>query len=315
MLFLAGCLNYKMVKKVIFILLLICCALPIVTASMALIAGILFTVFASNPFPKFTSLYSKRFLHYSIIGLGFGLNISAAMKVTSDGFLLTIGTIALVFLLGWILGKLFKVDKESSVLISSGTAICGGSAIAAVSGILNSSPSKISLSIGIVFLLNAVALFTFPSIGHFFELSQYQFGMWSAIAIHDTSSVLGAAHAYGEEALVTATTLKLSRALWIIPLSILIALSTSRKVNVKFPWFILGFILSCLIASQFTQFQEVYSVISKIAKQLLVVCLFLIGTSINLKNFKSEGLKSLLFAIVLWVILTVLSLLVIVQLY
>lgn len=300
-----------MSRKLLFKILLLACCLPYVTAAMALVAGIIFALFGPNPYPRYTSLYSKRLLHYSIIGLGFGLNLTTALKVTGDGFALTLGTIVFTFLAGWILRKAFRLDNETGVLISAGTAICGGSAIAAVSGVLQPNANKISLTIGVVFLLNSVALFLFPVIGHLVDLSQYQFGMWSAIAIHDTSSVLGAAAAYGDEALTTATTLKLSRALWIIPLTLVIALSTRNKAKITFPWFILGFIVSILIASEFPQYQEVYSFIGKLSKQLLVISLFLIGSSINLKNMMEEGMKTLLYGGILWVLISVLSLLLI----
>lgn len=288
------------------------CLLPWVSAPIALLAGIIFANIFKSTSAKSKSFLVKRLLQISIIGLGFGMNINTALEVGKESFLLTVFTLFVVFLIGWWLSKLFGLDKKIAYLISSGTAICGGSAIAAIASLINAKEKEISIAIGTVFILNAVALFAFPVIGHFLELNQHDFGLWSAIAIHDTSSVVGASSQYGEIALEVATTVKLSRALWIIPLSIATALifrQSEKKIN--FPYFILLFILAMLVASWFPQFESIYSWISYIAKRLLVLTLFLVGTQLTLETIKTAGLKSLLFGSILWVLISVISLVVI----
>ncbi|HET8839020.1 MAG TPA: putative sulfate exporter family transporter, partial [Flavobacteriaceae bacterium] len=243
-------------RKTFFLLLALSTLLPFVNAPIALVMGIVFSLLLGNPFPEKSAKISKSLLQLSIIGLGFGLNAIDAFEVSKDGFLITVATIVLVFGLGFLLNKFFKIEKITALLISSGTAICGGSAIASVSPIVKAKNEQISIAIGVVFLLNAVALLIFPFIGHFFELSQYQFGLWSAIAIHDTSSVVGAAQAFGAEALEIATTVKLSRALWIIPVTLIISYfynKSNHSRGVKIPMFIVAFIAATIIATLFPE--------------------------------------------------------------
>jgi len=286
--------------------------LPWVSAPIALLAGILLTNFFRSTTVKSKSSLVKRLLQVSIIGLGFGMNINNALEVGKEGLLLTIFTLVFVFLLGWVLSKVFGLDKKIAYLISSGTAICGGSAIAAVAPLIKANEKEISIAIGTVFVLNAVALFVFPVIGHLLELTQHDFGIWSAIAIHDTSSVVGAASQYGEEALEIATTVKLSRALWIIPLSIMTAIIFRQtEKGIKFPYFILLFISAMLISSWLPQFAELFSWISYIAKRLLVLTLFLVGTQLTLDTIKTAGVKSMLFGSILWIAVSIVSLVVI----
>ncbi len=286
--------------------------LPWVSAPIALLAGILLTNFFRSTTAKSKSSLVKRLLQLSIIGLGFGMNINNALEVGKEGLLLTIFTLVFVFLLGWGLSKVFGLDKKIAYLISSGTAICGGSAIAAVAPLIKANEKEISIAIGTVFVLNAVALFVFPVIGHLLELTQHDFGIWSAIAIHDTSSVVGAASQYGEEALEIATTVKLSRALWIIPLSIMTAIIFRQtEKGIKFPYFILLFISAMLISSWLPQFAELFSWISYIAKRLLVLTLFLVGTQLTLDTIKTAGVKSMLFGSILWIAVSIVSLVVI----
>lgn len=286
--------------------------LPWVSAPIALLAGILLTNFFRSITAKSKSSLVKRLLQLSIIGLGFGMNINNALEVGKEGLLLTIFTLVFVFLLGWGLSKVFGLDKKIAYLISSGTAICGGSAIAAVAPLIKANEKEISIAIGTVFVLNAVALFVFPVIGHLLELTQHDFGIWSAIAIHDTSSVVGAASQYGEEALEIATTVKLSRALWIIPLSIMTAIIFRQtEKGIKFPYFILLFISAMLISSWLPQFAELFSWISYIAKRLLVLTLFLVGTQLTLDTIKTAGVKSMLFGSILWIAVSIVSLVVI----
>lgn len=301
-------------RKIFYLLLVLSTLLPMVDAPLALIMGIAFSLFFGNPFPESSAKISKYLLQLSIIGLGFGLNAVEAFKVSKDGFFITFATISLVFGMGFLFNKFFKIDKTTALLISTGTAICGGSAIASVSPIVKAKSGQISIAIGVVFILNAIALLVFPLIGHWFGLSQYQFGLWSAIAVHDTSSVVGAAQAYGTEALKIATTVKLSRALWIIPITLIISFFSNKSTNaskVKIPLFIVAFILAIIIASIFPQGKPVYEIVSNFAKQLLVTTLFLIGSAISLMQIKTVGAKSILFATALWILVSVFSLIII----
>jgi uncharacterized integral membrane protein (TIGR00698 family) len=246
-------------------------------------------------------------LSYSIIGLGFGISLTEAFKATSSGIGLIVTTIFVTLILGtWIAIKV-GLDKKTGYLISSGTAICGGSAIAAVSPAINANPSQTGFALATVFILNSIALFVFPVIGHALNLDQHTFGVWAAIAIHDTSSVVGAAGAYGEEALRTATTLKLARALWIIPVAFGSAWYFGRgnKQKIPLPIFIFFYIGAVFISDLLPQFESFYDMTFSIAKQTLVACLFLIGSSISLEQIKQAGMKPLLFGIGLWLSISI----------
>ncbi len=303
-------------KKILYISLALLTLLPFINAPIALVIGIAFSLILGNPFQEQSGKISKKLLQISIIGLGFGLNAIDAFEVSKDGFFITVTTIALVFGLGFLFNKFLKIDKITAFLISSGTAICGGSAIASVSPIVKARSEQISIATGVVFILNAFALLIFPLIGNLLELTQYQFGLWSAIAIHDTSSVVGAAQAFGAEALEIATTVKLSRALWIIPLTLIISYFFNKNTNasgVKIPLFIVFFILAIIIASVFPQGKLVYEPISGIARQLLVTTLFLIGSGISLPQIKQVGVRSIFYATGLWVVVSVFSLIIIIN--
>jgi uncharacterized integral membrane protein (TIGR00698 family) len=305
-------LNKTKIHQALFILLAMASLHPWVSAPIALLAGIIFTNLFKSTIVKSKASLVKRLLQISIIGLGFGMNINDALEVGKEGLLLTIFTLTFVFLLGWGIGKLIGLDRKISYLISSGTAICGGSAIAAVAPLIKANEKEISIAIGTVFILNAIALFAFPVIGHLLELSQHDFGVWSAIAIHDTSSVVGAASQYGEEALEIATTVKLSRALWIIPLCVVTAFAFKQQdQGIKMPYFILLFVVAMLISSWLPQFNEIYVWISYLAKRLLVLTLFLVGTQLTLETIKTAGVKSMLFGTILWIAVSVVSLAVI----
>ncbi len=294
--------------KYLYFIVAILCFFPFVSAPMALFCGIVFSLLKiEKPF-QFKK-YSSPLLQYSVVLMGFGMNLQQVIEVSSKGIVLTACSVLLVFLLGVLLGKIFKVDKNTSFLISSGTAICGGSAIAAVSPIVGAKDSQISFSLTVVFVLNAIALFIFPYIGEYFNMSQEDFGYWSAIAIHDTSSVVGASAAYGKEALQVATTVKLARTLWIIPLSFLV-MFLNRKENqgkgkIKIPWFILYFIIAILIAGFISVLQPAYSVLSYIGKRGMVLALFMIGNGFNLSELKKVGIKPFILGLVLWVIISV----------
>jgi len=226
-------------KKIIFIIGLFFCASPWGSAPYALITGILIAFTIGNPFPNIDKRTSGLLLQVSVVGLGFGMTLKSAAEAGQNGFLFTLATIVLTLLLGFIFGRLFRIEKNISYLIACGTAICGGSAIAAIAPIIKSDKEQISVALGTVFILNSVALLIFPWIAGHFNMSQLEFGTWAAIAIHDTSSVVGAAGKYGNEALSTAITIKLARALWIVPLAIFTSFVFKSKTKVSFPYFIL----------------------------------------------------------------------------
>ena len=304
------------VKQAVFFFLIMLCLTPFVNAPIALLLGFAMVNTIGNPYPVESNKAVKWLLKAAIIGLGFGMNFYSAVKAGKDGFIFTVATIILVLACGWLIGKLLKLDFKTTYLVSSGTAICGGSAIAAVAPIIQAEPKQISVALGTVFILNAIALLIFPSIGHYFELSQYQFGIWSAVAIHDTSSVVGAAAAYGAEALETATVIKLGRALWIIPLSVITVFFYRKNSNkILIPYFILFFIFAMLISTFFPAGQPLYEVIVLIAKKALVVTLFLIGSGLSFAIIKSTGLKTLFLGVLLWLIISATSLFAIISLY
>ena len=282
------------------------CFFPIVSPPIALFLGIIFVNIFGQVFNADKII--KIVLQVSIVGLGFGINLKQALQAGSEGFLFTVFSITLIVVLGIVLGYIFRIDKIITQLISFGTAICGGSAIAAIAPILKADGKQTSVSLGIIFLLNALALFIFPEIGQYFHLSQNQFGIWSAIAIHDTSSVVGAASKYGHEALQTATTVKLARALWIIPISFMLSFLNKSGGKVKIPYFIGFFILAILVNSYFPAIKDVASYVVDFSKSSLKVALFLIGTGLSFQNFKNIGIKPLLLGIILWVVISVISL-------
>ncbi|EII2982017.1 putative sulfate exporter family transporter [Vibrio parahaemolyticus] len=301
-------------KYIPFGLALLFCLTPFVSSPIALVIGFLLASFGLVPTELPIDSFTKKLLSYSIIGLGFGINFEQALSVTSDGIGLIIATIVGTLVIGSLIAKVIKLETTTAYLISSGTAICGGSAIAAVAPAIRAKDEQIGLALATVFVLNSLALFIFPVIGHALNLGQHTFGTWAAIAIHDTSSVVGAASAYGEEALTTATTLKLARALWIIPVALISAVIFSRgnKENgskkLVIPYFIFWYCAAIAFSDFFPQLEVVYHGIFTIAKQALVVCLFLIGCSISISKLKSSGPKPLLFGVTLWVLISTTSL-------
>lgn len=292
--------------KILFIILAALCFFPVVSPPIALFLGIIFVNIFGQVFNADKII--KIVLQVSIVGLGFGINLKQALQAGSEGFLFTVFSITLIVVLGIVLGYIFRIDKIITQLISFGTAICGGSAIAAIAPILKADGKQTSVSLGIIFLLNALALFIFPEIGQYFHLSQNQFGIWSAIAIHDTSSVVGAASKYGHEALQTATTVKLARALWIIPISFMLSFLNKSGGKVKIPYFIGFFILAILVNSYFPVIKEVTDYVVDFSKSSLKVALFLIGIGLSFQNLKNIGIKPLLLGIILWVVISVISL-------
>ena len=282
-----------------------------VTAPLVLFIGLLFALIFGPTYSKFNKAASKKLLQYSVVGLGFGMNLQESLASGGEGMLFTILSVIGTIVVGVIIGlKYIGVNKSTAYLISSGTAICGGSAIAAIGPTIKAKDSEMSMALAIVFILNAIALFLFPVLGHWLDLSQQEFGMWAAIAIHDTSSVVGAGSAYGEEALQVATTIKLTRALWIIPLAIVLALlfkNKQQKVNI--PWFILWFVAAMLLNTYLLEnVPEVGIFISGIARKCLILTMFFIGASLSVDKIKAVGVKPLKLGVLLWLIISVVSL-------
>jgi len=297
-------------QQLIFGAVIILCLFSIISPPIALLFGVLIVNVFGNPFLEFNHRAITFLLQFSVVGLGFGMDASSAISAGKEGFLLTVLSIFSTLIFGTLLGKWLKTDKKTSHLISCGTAICGGSAIAAISPTIKSNENQTSIALGVIFILNSVALFVFPFIGHQLDLSQKDFGLWCAIAIHDTSSVVGAANKYGAEALQIATTVKLARALWIIPISILTAIIFKNKNSkIKIPYFIGLFILAMLLNSYVPQIAVFAPSITGIAKIGLTVTLFLIGATLNSNALKSVGAKPLLQGVFLWIFIAGLGLL------
>lgn len=293
----------------LYSIVIVLCFMPFISPAIALFIGLIFSFIGI----KHDSLhkYTSKTLQASIVLMGFGMSLSDVIQSSKAGFIETIISVTVVMFLGIALGKLLKVEKNTSLLIATGTAICGGSAIAAVAPIINSKNYQTSFALIVVFVLNAIALFIFPPIGHKLGLSQEAFGNWAAIAIHDTSSVVGAGAIYGEKALQVATTVKLIRALWIIPLALVIAFvnKTEDKKSIKIPWFIFIFVLAIIFANIFPSMQESYAHFSWLGRRGMVVALFLIGSNITVSEIKKSGPRSFILGVSLWIIISVGSLL------
>ena len=282
-----------------------------VTPPVVLFIGLVFALLCGQAYPTFNKNVSKKLLQYSVIGLGFGMNLQASLASGKEGMLFTIISVVGTLLIGMFIGcKILKLNRNTSYLISSGTAICGGSAIAAVGPIIKAKDSDMSMALATVFILNAIGLFLFPVLGHWLGLSQHDFGTWAAIAIHDTSSVVGAGAAYGEEALQVATTIKLTRALWIIPLALVTSVifrSEGKKISI--PWVILFFIVAMLINTYLlADFPQIGKFIAGIARKGLIITMFFIGASLSVDVIKSVGIRPLLQGILLWIIISAASL-------
>ncbi|WP_051202156.1 YeiH family protein [Ferrimonas senticii] len=281
------------------------CLLPSVNSPMALMFGLVLATIGWIPQGISVSALAKTLLGWAIIGLGFGIHLEQAIAVTIDSIGIVVTTIFGTLLVGTLLARWLKVERVTGHLIASGTAICGGSAIAAVAPAINANDDQTSVALATVFVLNSIALFIFPVIGHWFELSQQQFGVWAAIAIHDTSSVVGAAGAYGDQALATATTVKLARALWIIPVALLSALLfRSQGKGLAIPQFIVLYVAAMVVAWLFPAGEAIYQGIFQISKQVMVLCLFLIGAGITLPKLRQAGSQPLLLGVLLWLVIS-----------
>ena len=282
-----------------------------VTPPVSLFLGLIFALVCGQAYPKFNKKVSKYLLQYSVVGLGFGMNLQASLASGKEGMEFTVISVVGTMLIGWFIGRKFlKVDRDTSYLISSGTAICGGSAIAAVGPVLRAKDTEMSVALGTIFILNAIALFIFPVIGHALDMSQQEFGTWAAIAIHDTSSVVGAGAAYGEEALQIATTIKLTRALWIIPLALITSfVFKSKGQKISIPWFIFFFILAMVFNTYVLNSSEtgimIGEGINSLARKTLTITLFFIGASLSRDVLKAVGIKPLIQGVLLWVTISV----------
>ena len=297
------------VVKIVYVILALFCLTPFISAPVALFLGLAFSLILGSPFPIFNKTASTYLLQVSVVGLGFGMNLLDSLRAGSDGMLFTLFSVVSVMFIGILLGKWLGVTKIPSYLIASGTAICGGSAIAAVGPIAKANESEMSVSLATIFVLNAIALFLFPVLGHWMNLSQHQFGMWAAIAIHDTSSVVGAGATYGEEALKVATTVKLTRALWIIPLSVFTSFYFKSKGDKVFiPWFIFFFILAMVLNTYVAIPTVLTHDIVSVSRQCLTLTLFFIGAGLSRETIKLVGAKPLVLGVTLWFFIAVISL-------
>lgn len=307
----------KNLKKIIFLLLL--AVSVFVSPAVALFAGIVLALFVGNPYGALSKKVSKYLLQAAVVGLGFGMNLHESLAAGKDGIIFTIVSVTGVMVIGYSIGRMMGILPKLSYLISAGTAICGGSAIAAVSPVVKADDNETSISLAVIFTLNAIALFIFPLIGEMLGLTQNQFGLWAAIAIHDTSSVVGAASIYGEEALKVATTVKLTRALWIIPLSIVSIFIFARqnrnqegeKTKINIPWFIFLFILAMVINTYISLPEGLLEVIKVASHKALSVTLFLIGCGLSVASIKKVGFKPVLLGVILWIIISVVTLFVV----
>lgn len=291
-----------MLPRIIFILCLLVSASGFVSPPVALAMGLLFGLTLPHPYGSQAKKISKYLLQASVVGLGFGMNLHQVVQAGRSGFVYTMLGISFALLVGMGLGALLGVQRVPAFLISTGTAICGGSAIAAIGPITQASDEEMAIALGTVFVLNSVALLTFPPIGSALKLSQSQFGLWAALAIHDTSSVVGAAAKYGTEALAIATTVKLARALWIVPLSVGTAIVRGAKAKIQWPWFIGFFCLAAVCNTYLPAGAPEYAVAVKVAKVGLTATLFLIGSGISVATIKRVGPRPLLQGIILWLL-------------
>lgn len=297
-----------MIAKILSFLVVVTILFFPISAPIALLVGIVIALIWERPLGKKSGKMTSVLLKAAIVGLGFGINIDTALQASKDGLLLTVITILIAVIIGWGLGRLLGLSQKLSFLLSSGTAICGGSAIAAVSPVIEADEEQMSVSLGVVFILNAIGLLVFPYIGEYLAMSQEAFGTWAAVAIHDTSSVVGAAKVYGERALEIATSVKLARTLWIIPLSVFAAfLFKSKSKKIKFPVFIGLFIAAIAIGTYLPEFQFIKESIPTFAKKLMVVAIFMTGASLSPKNIKKTGANSFLSGTLIWLIIAFVS--------
>lgn len=290
--------------RALFLLLLVFAATPWCGPATALSAGIALRLLLGNPWPEKTTAWSKRLLEGSVIGLGFGVAFAEVWQAGREAVLYTPVSIGLTVAAGLLLGRLLRVPRHASALISFGTSICGGSAIAAMAPVLDASDDDTSLSLATVFSLNALALVLFPPLGHLFGLTERQFGLWAALAIHDTSSVVGACSAFGATALAMGTTVKLARAVWIAPCALLASRLTLTQARPRMPWFILGFLAAAALRGVLPAALPLWEILAGVARQGLVVTLFLVGLGLSREVLQRVGLRPLLQGALLWILVS-----------
>ncbi len=295
--------------KTIFFVGIILAASGLLSPPVALLCGLAYGFSFVHPYAADSRSLSRFLLQASVVALGFGMNLSEVVHAGRSGFIYTAISITTALVLGTLLGKVFRVGDKAAFLITAGTAICGGSAIAAIAPITKANDEEIAISLGTVFVLNSVALLLFPLIGLALHMSQTQFGLWAALAIHDTSSVVGAAAKYGPQALAVGTTVKLARALWIVPLALLTAYFAKSKTKIQWPWFILFFCLAAVAKTYFHLLSPIYPELSRLGRLGLTVTLFLIGSSLSKKTLKQVGPRPMFQGVILWMIILVASLL------
>ena len=298
----------KLNKRTLFFVGLILCATGAVSPPVALTLGLIFGLSFEHPYLAESRELSRFLLQASVVGLGFGMNLHEVLRAGRSGFVYTAAGISFALIFGLLAGWLLRVNKTASILISTGTAICGGSAIAAVAPIIGASDEEIAISLGTIFILNSIALLIFPPLGWALHLTQTQFGLWAALAIHDTSSVVGATARYGPVALVVGTTVKLTRALWIVPVAIGAAIVKRSKTKIQWPWFILLFCLAAVASTYLPAFTNFWHVLSNLGKLGLTATLFLIGTGISRATLRQVGWPPLLQGVILWILVGVTSL-------
>jgi uncharacterized integral membrane protein (TIGR00698 family) len=292
-------------RRIAFLVLASAALLPMVPAWAALVAGVAFALALGNPFGAQTKKLSPLVLQASVVALGAAMNLEAVLVAGARGALATLLGITAALALGHALGRLLKTDATTGVLIGVGTAICGGSAIAAVAPVIRARPEQLGVAMAVVFLLNAAALVVFPPLGRALDLSQEQFGLWAALAIHDTSSVVAAGADYGARALELATTVKLARALWIVPLTLVAARLWAPKEGAgsgkaKRPWFILGFLAAAAFFTYVPGLTEAGKGVSLVARRGLVLALFLIGSGVTKEALAQVGARAFAHGVLLW---------------
>jgi uncharacterized integral membrane protein (TIGR00698 family) len=298
----------KLNTKTLFFVGFILCASGVISPPVALTLGLIFGLSFEHPYQADSRNLSRFLLQASVVGLGFGMNLHEVLRAGRSGFVYTAAGISFALIFGLLAGWLLRVNKTASILISTGTAICGGSAIAAVAPIIGASDEEMAISLGTIFILNSIALLIFPPLGWALHLTQTQFGLWAALAIHDTSSVVGATARYGPVALVVGTTVKLTRALWIVPVAIGAAIVKRSKTKIQWPWFILLFCLAAVASTYLTALTNFWLVLSNLGKLGLTATLFLIGTGISRATLRQVGWPPLLLGVLLWILVGVTSL-------
>jgi uncharacterized integral membrane protein (TIGR00698 family) len=302
-------------RELIFLLAVVFCISPLISPPIALLLGLIMAQLIGHPYLHLNHKITHRLLQISVVGLGFRMNVMSALQAGKEGLLLTIVSIFGTLVIGYLIGHIFKTNHKTSYLIAAGTAICGGSAIAAISPVIKAEEKQISVALGTTFILNAIALVLFPLIGYHLQLSQAQFGLWCALAIHDTSSVIGAAGKFGNEALEMAATVKLARALWIVPVAFFSTLIFKNKeAGIKIPFFILLFVMAICLNTYVSPIRKYSPYIVGISKSAMTLTLFLIGCGLSRKTVMAVGLKPVLQGLVLWMIISAATLLAILYL-